>query len=73
MFLNWENEQDRMRSPKLVPELTKNTLSMQGIAVTRSYSDITSAITKVRPQQDVNFTGCKLQLKKAYFCDEEWY
>ena len=61
MFLNWENEQDRLTSPKLVLELTENTLSMQGIAITRSCSDIMSAITKIRPQQ------------KADFCDEIWY
>ena len=42
MFLNWKNEQDRLRSPKLVSELAENTLSMQGIAVTGSYSDIMS-------------------------------
>ena len=56
-----ENGQGRMRSPKLVSKLTENTLSIQCIPITGSYSDIMSGITKIRPQQAVNFTGCKLQ------------
>ena len=68
-----ENKRDRLRYPKLVSELTENTLSMQGITVTGSLLCIKSSLTKIRSQENVSFTGCKLQRNKAYLCHEEWY
>ena len=57
------NEQDSLRTPKLASELAENTLSMQGIAVTGSYSDIMSGITKFDNRmsilQDVNCSETK--------------